>query len=530
MALVADGGQGHNYTYGEIESLVANVSAGLKAGGLEPGDRLGILSENRPEWPLAYLAILAAGGVVVPIDASLKSTELTFLMRASKIKSLFCSEKLYQTAADICALNDLKIKLIILDAHNLHSLKSLAGDTPFVASDTRPDDAAVIIYTSGTTGDPKGVVLTHRNIVSDLKSISYGLDIYDDDTFLSILPLHHTFEATCGFLFPLLAGLKIVYGRSLKSRDLVNDIKSNRITCMVAVPILYEKMYAAIYKKIREMNRLKKISFKSLYSAAKLGWKINRPVGRKLFRSLREKAGLSSIRMFVSGGAPLPPEVAEWFNLVGFSFLQGYGLTECSPVVSVNHISNPRFDSVGPPLPGIKVDIDDPSPDGIGEIKIQGGNVTPGYIDNPDATADLIRNDWLYTGDMGKIHKGHLYITGRKKSLIVTGGGKNVYPEQIEAELNLSQCILESLVLGRKKPDRAGEEIWALIVPDMEQIKAQIHDPSASDIRHLIKHEIDTVNDRLAGYKRITQFEIRLEEFVKTSTRKIKRHLYSRLL
>jgi long-chain acyl-CoA synthetase len=529
-AIVGHGGEGVRYSYGDIEALVEKIAGGIHARGFGKGDHIAILSENCPEWPLAYLAILAAGCAVVPLDASLKETELTRFLRVSRVKLLLCSATWHRAAAEVIALNDLSINIATLPVDDSHSLIARAESEPFAAADIGAEDTAAIIYTSGTTGDPKGVILTHGNILSNLESIIRTLLIYPDDVFLSVLPLHHTFEATCGFLFPLYAGLTVVYARSLKSRDILGDIQNNRITFMVGVPILFEKLFNAISRRIQDLPLPKRISFKTLYAGSRIGWKLKRKVGRTLFRSLRSKAGLDTIRMLVSGGAPLPPSVAEWFNLIGFSFLPGYGLTECSPVVSVNRFDEIRFDSVGPPLPGVEVAVDNPSADGIGEILVKGGNNTPGYLDNPDATAELIKDGWLYTGDLGKIEKGHLYITGRKKNLIVSGGGKNIYPEEIEAELNLSDYVLESLVFGREKAKKAGEEIWAIIVPDIERVKlAQSKgdkEPSPGHIREVLEGEVAAVNRRLADYKRIVRFEVRLEAFEKTSTRKIKRSLY----
>ena len=529
-AFIARGGEGKTYTYKEVGDAVVKIAGGLQQRGYKKGDRIALISENCPEWGIIYLAAMAAGCIVVPLDASLKPNELARFLRVAKVKTLFCSIKWEHDAQKIIALNDLHIDTILMTFDDGCTLKVLAESEPFVSTEVGPEDIAVIIYTSGTTGDPKGVILTHRNILSNVNSYVKSLMMYQDDIFLSVLPLHHTFEASVGLLFPACAGLTVVYARALKSRDILNDIRNNKVTFMIGVPILFEKMYSAIVKRISDIPKIKRASLIALYAACKIGWKMKKRAGVILFRELREKAGLGTIRMMVSGGAPLPPKVAEWFNMIGFIFIGGYGLTECSPVVSFNRPNDINFSSVGPPVPGVELAIDRPTPDGIGEILVRGENNTPGYIDNPDATAELLKNGWLYTGDMGKIKNGHLFITGRKKNLIVSGGGKNIYPEEIEAELNLAGYVLESLVIGRTKEKKAGEDIWAVIVPDIEQIK--IGENITGDeippekIRQLIKIEIDAVNSRITDYKRIVNFEIRLEEFEKTSTRKIKRRLY----
>nr|MBN2276151.1 AMP-binding protein [candidate division Zixibacteria bacterium] len=530
-ALVGNGGRAPCFSYRELENAVSRLAGGLKALGVGQGDRVGILSENCPEWAVAYLGILTAGAMVVPIDASLTSNELTRFFRVADLKVLFCSPRWFQPVSDLIILNALGFELFNLIGEGTGTLRGLSGKSENFEVEIQSSDPAVLIFTSGTTGDPKGVILTHQNLLGNLNSMVRTLPLYEDDIFLSVLPMHHTFEATCGFLLPLFAGLTIVYARSLKSRDILGDIAANKVTCLIGVPLLFEKIYNAIRRKIEELPPLKRVTLKAFYETSRMGWKIGRKPGTILFKNLRRKAGLGSIRLLVSGGAPLPARVAEWFNMIGFNFLPGYGLTECSPVVSVNRANDIQFGSVGPPLPGIEVEVDDPSADGVGEIKVRGPQNTPGYINNPKATSELLREGWLFTGDLGKIEDGHIYITGRKKNLIVSGGGKNIYPEEIESELNLSENVLESLVMGRNKSAKIGEEIWAVVVPDLEQIKLATQndisgDPGPEQVRDIIAREVNLVNSRLAAHKRIARFEIRLEELEKTTTKKIKRNLY----
>ncbi|MBN2226062.1 MAG: long-chain fatty acid--CoA ligase [candidate division Zixibacteria bacterium] len=529
-ALKSAGENGNGYDYAEVAGLILEIASELRATGLKRGDRIGLLAENCPEWGVFYLAVLYAGGIIVPLDCALKTRELAGLMRISEITTVVCSDKKFETAVEIITLNDLSIAPLQLTA----LVRKPAGkplDLPALEPPScEPDDTAALIYTSGTTGDPKGVILTHRNLTSNMENMVHSMELYQEDVFFSVLPLHHTFEATAGMLLPLFVGLTIVYSRSLKSRDIMDDIKNHQATCMVAVPLLYEKMYNAIRRRIAEQPPLRRISLGTMYQASKVGWKFKMKAGRTLFKSLREKAGLGSMRLFVSGGAPLPARVGEWFNLMGFTLIEGYGLTECSPVVAVNRPDDIRFGSVGPPLANTEAAIHDPTPDGIGEIIIKTPSATPGYLDNPGATAELRKDEWLFTGDLGKIENGHLYITGRKKNLIVSGAGKNIYPEEIEAELGLSPYISEALVLGRKHTQKAGEEVCALIVPDFEQLElsglAEEGKPSAKEIRDIIAREVAEVNHRLADFKRITTFEIQYDELEKTSTKKIKRNLY----
>ncbi|MFH2037064.1 MAG: AMP-binding protein [Candidatus Zixiibacteriota bacterium] len=523
IALIGDGGNGEKIRYRRLAEIVPKIAGSLHSLGFGKNDRIGIIGENCPGWSIVYLSILAAGATVVPVDPAMKENELVKFFRTASLKALFCSRKLYDSVKNIILLNGFEIELYVLEQKDSQGLNRFIGDKLYLEDNINSDDTAVIIFTSGTTGDPKAVNLTHRNLISNIKSIIKSKICSEYERFLSILPLFHTFEATVGFLYCLSSGYTIIYARALTSKYLLEDIKNNDITVFLAVPLLYEKIYNAILRKLNSAPFIKRNLFKTLYSISRL----NKNLGVKLFKSFRKQAGLGTITRFISGGAPLSPQIAEWFNTIGIKLLQGYGLTECSPVVSVNRPKDVRYSSIGSPLPGVDVKIVNPTSDGIGEIVVRGANVTPGYINNPEATLELIRDGWLYTGDLGKIENGHIYITGRKKNLIVSGGGKNIYPEEIETELDLSGLIMESIVYGKTKSGKTGESICAIIVPDMEVLESiENGRPGAKRIRELIKIEVDMVNSRLSDYKRIESFEIRLEEFEKTSTRKIKRRLY----
>lgn len=530
-ALISQNSPTSEYKYRDVERIVTGAAGSLKSRGFRKGQRAGILSENRPEWGLSYLAILAAGGTVVPLDSSWKEQELLRTIRSSGITTVFTTAKWYPFLRELNLADNRPLEIIGLDDIITPNLLAICNAAPFQASDISRNDLAALIYTSGTTGEPKGVMLTHRNLIANLEGIVAALEFYPEDLFLSVLPLHHTFEATCGLLTPLTLGLTVAYARSLKSRDILNDISRYRVTCMVAVPLLFEKIYNSITRKIEELPFHKRVFLKIFFNISSFGWSLGLKPGRLLFRGLRHRAGLGSIRLFVSGGAPLPAEIARWFNLTGFDFLEGYGLSECAPVVAVNRPHKIQFGSVGPPLPNIEVKIVEPSSDGVGEIAVKGENITAGYLNNRRATEELICDGWLYTGDLGQVKDGYLYITGRKKNVIVSAAGKNIYPEEIEAELMLSPCILEALVLGRKRSGKMGEEVCAIILPDLEQINryppATTGESGESVIRRIIKEEVEAVNNRLADYKRLCQFEIRTEEFEKTSSRKIKRTLYN---
>ncbi|MFZ5979706.1 MAG: AMP-dependent synthetase/ligase [Candidatus Zixiibacteriota bacterium] len=528
-ALKADGGRGRTYTYAEVNRLVRRLAVGLSEGNYADIKEIGLLSENRPEWVISYLAILASGKTVLPIDANLKVNEIGYIIEHAGLRLVLTSPKFENVLAGVSS----DIEIYSFGPNSLRDWQRLSGEE--TAYDEKHlaglHDPAAMIYTSGTTGNPKAVVLTHDNLLGNLESIRRTLKFTTDDIFISVLPLHHTFEAMCGFLVPITSGASIVYVRSLKSNEIREDIAFNRGTHMCGVPLLFEKMYRNIKRRIEEIPLLDRLLFKSTYFISSLTWKLSGGIGRALLRKVRRKAGLDTIRMFVCGGAPLPPEIARFFNYLGFIFLQGYGLSECSPVVAVNLPDNIVFGSVGPPVEKVEVKIIEQTEDGIGEIIVRGRNITPGYKNNPVETGKLLKDGWLYTGDLGFIKNGNIWITGRKKNLIVSAAGKNIYPEELEERLMVSEFIAETVVFGRTKDAKQGEEVRAIIVPDLEQFRAQYdilpENPDMGVVRNKINEIVESVNSEVAAYKRISGFEIQLEELEKTSSKKIKRYYYS---
>jgi long-chain acyl-CoA synthetase len=532
------GEQFQGITYAELGGRVKLFARGLLDLGLKKDDKVGLISENRPEWGTAYLGILFANGVTVPLDPALKTPEIKHILRESHAKIVVASSKylpdMEEALSEIPSLE----KIISMDneeRENVVPFQKMLGkgrESSSELSYPEQDDLASLIFTSGTTGSSKGVMLTHRNIVSDIWGIFQVLDIYPEDNFLSVLPLHHTFECTCGFLVPLAAGARIYYARSLKSKQLIEDIKDTKTTLMIGVPLLFEKMLNSLRKGIKKKSTLKQFLFNTNLGICGTAKKIlGLNPGKVLFKGLRVKAGLSSMRLIVCGGAPLSPEIPEFFDLLGIKFLQGYGLTETSPVLTVNPFKKPKYASVGPAIPGAELKIIDPDENGIGEIAAQGEMIMKGYYNNKEATGEAIKDGWFLTGDSGWIDKdGYVYVTGRKKDMIVTRAGKNIYPEELEYQLNKSPFILESLVLGRRVGKGKGEEPYAIIVPDYEYFdyvaEKEKTEFDEKKIEQTIKDEIGKSCSNVADYKRIKGFEIREEEFEKTSTRKIKRYLF----
>jgi len=517
VALKAEGGRSTSYTYREALDIVKRLAVGLQADRYSQVREIGLLGENRPEWALIYLAIVAAGKTVVPIDANLKPNEQAAIISHADLRLAFASGRFEPLLTGL----EKKVETVSLESETPTGWQNLLADSDKVEPRATPDTVAALIYTSGTTGAPKAVMLTHRNLLGDLRGIGQALDFRPYDVMLSVLPLHHTFEATCGFLMPLTSGLSVVYARSLKSRDIVADLAYNNVTIMCGVPLLYEKMFQAIQRGIANAPVHRRVLFRVLFALSGLGWKLGRKWGKRFFSHVRHKAGMGTVRMFVSGGAPLPSSISRFFNLIGFDFLQGYGMTECSPVVSANRPDDIEFGSSGPPLPGVEVRIDNPNAEGIGEILVKGDLCTPGYKDNPEQTASLIVDGWLHTGDLGHLRRGHVWITGRAKNLIVSAAGKNIYPEELEEKLIDSRFVLEALVVGRKKKERQGEEVRAILVPDVEQFVAELglslDNPDIEAVTKTLKEVVAQVNQQVSDYKRISGFAVQLEELEKTS-------------
>jgi long-chain acyl-CoA synthetase len=490
--------------------------------GLKKGERFSVMGENSPEWAIAYLAIVKAGLVCVPLDPLLSEGEIIHVLRESETLGVLCSEShLYKIESVKPELRSLKW---LIPFGGIKDLKA-GEDIPVEQID--PDSLAVLIFTSGTTGTSKAVMLSHENIISNIRSFQPVIKLGQGDAMVSIIPMHHTFEATCGFLYPLYCGAAVHYPPSLKPNDLQSTLKSAKVTCLIAVPLLFEKLLRGVHRKVARSTVVTKVLFSTISGIGSF-LKFSR---KPLFAGVRREMGLESLMYAVSGGAALPAKVAQGLELLGIPILQGYGLTESSPVISVNPLGNPKNDSAGPPIPGVEIKIVEPDASGIGEIAVRGSNVMLGYYRNETATDEVLKDGWLYTGDLGHLDKdGYLYITGRMKSTIVTQTGKNIYPEEIEEKLIKSQWIEEVLVVPRIDPKTRKEEICAIIYPNYALLEEHSMDKgiklAEKDIQSIFKDEIRKCNQELAAYKKITRLEIREEEFPKTTTNKIKRHLF----
>lgn len=519
-----------SFTYGEYLSYALKLGALLRKKGYEKGDKVGIVGNNTPEWVMVYAACMLYGFIAVPIDRLLGLHEIIHIINDSDMKGIFAEgkflEDILSAKNEMSQLQD-SFELGPDGRGGFYSLFKVPCDIPGLP-DVDPDDPAVFLYTSGTTGKTKGVILTHKNLTSNLLAIRERLQIQPEDNLLSILPLHHAYEGTAGFLTPVFSGSLITFSPSLANRDIVKAMADTGVTKMVGVPLVFEKIYNTIQTNIGKLPPLRKIVVKILFFIARTRRLFDKSLNgtKKIFKPLLEKAGFENIDFFVAGGAAMPSHVSRFFFLLGIPIIQGYGLTETSPVLAAVDPEDIDFNSVGKPLQGVKIRIFNPDETGIGEIVARGDNIMKGYYKEPEKTAEVLKQGWFYTGDYGFIDKkGRVNIKGRLKNVIVSSAGKNIYPEEIEEILIQCPYIEEVLVVGKDHPE-------AIIYPNTEKLEewaAENHTEYPDDEKTiaLLKHEIDKLNHHLAQYKRIRGISLRHEEFPKTSTRKIKRYLFT---
>ena len=524
-------------TFNEFAFKVKAVGKWIIDQGIKPGDRVAVWGDDSAAWGMAYLGIQVSGAVVVPVDRLISSSGMRHIITDSESKILFTSSQYLEQFKEVEPIACLD-KIISFDSspEDLiswdHVLESGAESTAVVLQRTL-DELAGILYTSGTTGQSKGVMLSQRNLMSNVAASMQMTDLGPGDTFLAVMPMHHVYQCTSGFLHPLYIGSTITFARRLRSAELIMDIKATNVTVMGAVPLLFEKMEQGIKRQVKNKGPVAQFMFSALMNISAFGEKFGLKLGVPLFRNVREKGGVGTIRLYITAGAAINPETCKFFNRFGIVMQQGYGITETSPLCHLTPASKIRHQCTGLPIPELRCKIDQPDEDGVGEVLVKGPNVFMGYYKNEEATKEAFDEEGFFkTGDLGIIHPdGYLQITGRKKNLIVTAGGKNVFPEEIEHYLGNSIYIAESVVLGLKRKSGYGEDVGVLIHPDYEQVDLYFEnlgkDAGEDDLRALIKQEIKTTMKDLQSYKQIRSFRIYSEEFQKTSTKKIMRFLYS---
>jgi len=514
------------WTYEELFLSSRKIARFLKSTGVRKSDRIGLITENTPYWGLAFFGILWTEATVVPLDSKLKEHSIAKILEHAECRVIFSSAKFFDMIQTIVQNQKSQPQIFILDGdapERTHALKRILSQNASPETDLvhpSPDSLAIILYTSGTTGSPKGVMLTHANITSNVERVSPLYPFVYTDHFISVLPLCHTYAITCDFLIPMEAGAAVTYVENLKGSTLVERMQENHATVLIAVPALIQMMYNQMMLKINALPALRKKIFHAMKALSGFFLKLGLPIGHILFKSLRNKLS-PSLRFFISGGAPIDPRIIEEYFKIGIPIYQGYGLTETSPILTVNTPKANRIGSVGKTIPEVEIRIENQ------EIVARGPNVMMGYYKNEEATREVLKEGWFYTGDIGHFDKdGYLYITGRLKNIIVTRGGKNVSPEEVEEEICRSTWVKEACVLGVMKETRGfkgDEQVYALIVPNMEAFKAVgVEQAQKKQIEEQIYQEVKAANERLADYKRIRGFEI-WDELPKTTTLKIKR-------
>ena len=513
----------------EINALgTALVKMGLK------DKRIAVISENRYEWEQAYLSVVTGTGVVVPLDKALPENEIESLILRSQVEAIFYSNKYTEVMDNLRNKKNTNLKYFISmdleeNTNGIYSQKALVekgkkllaeGNKKFLEAKIYPEEMGIMLFTSGTTAMSKAVMLSHKNLASNIMDIQQTFDIDENDRLLSFLPLHHVFECTAGFLYPMSVGACVCFCEGVK--HMADNIKEFEITALISVPAVYEVIYRKLIKGIEKKGKLETVKKGVKISQALLKLKID--VRKKLFKEIHANLG-GKLRLALAGGAALDPQTQKGFNELGITLLQGYGLTESAPVIAAETPKNRKIGSIGKKLPNVEVKIENPDEDGVGELLAKGPNIMLGYYENEEATkSTLDKEGWLHTGDLARIDKdGYIYIAGRKKSVIVLNNGKNVYPEELENLLNKVEGIKESFVY-EKKDDDGDVKVCSKIVYDKDLIKELYNIKGEDNIKEFLWNKVKEINNLMPKYKYIREMIITEEELIKTTTLKIKRH------
>ncbi len=506
------------YTYTQAKEIITKVANKLYELGVRHGDKVGLTGKNSPEWALAYFSIAYAGAIIVPVDYSLSEDVISNLMNFAETKVLFCdNEKIDKIKLDV--------PKIALEGDGENSIYKMQSSESHPIQYPTSKELAAIMFTSGTTGTPKGVMLSHENYVSDCYQAQGNMNIYNDDVFYALLPIHHAYTMLAVFIEAVSVGANIVFGKKLVVKQIFKDLKEGGVTMFLGVPMLFNKVIAGIMKGLKEKGPIVNGLIRCLMGISGFFKKhFNWKGGKKMFSFILKKVSLDKIRICISGGGPLPASTFKLYNQLGIDFVQGYGLTETSPIINLNPVFDYIETSVGKVLPGVEEKIVDPDSEGNGLIYVKGSMVMQGYYKNPEATAEILTEDgWLNTGDIGHLDsRNYLYLTGRQKNIIVTEGGKNVFPEEIEDSFQLYDDIDQICVRGYiADAEKKAEGIMAIVHPSdacMEKYK--------DDMSALMDHIgaiITEVNATFPSYKKIRKLAIQKEKFPLSSSSKIQR-------
>ena len=493
--------------------------------------RIAVIGENRYEWAISYLSIITGTGVVIPLDKQLPNEEILNCLKRAKVDAIIFSEKVKEKIEYIKGKVDISILINMDTLQNYKGYFSLieliedgkklikSGDRSFIDAKIDENIMAELLFTSGTTAESKAVMLSHKNLCFNIENQCKMLEITPNDIFLSVLPIHHAYECTCGFLTPFYRGAAVAYCEGLK--HIAQNMKEAHITVLLSVPLVFEIIYKKIWEGIEKQGKTEIV--KKMIKITNVLDKIGIHIKRQVFKSIHEQLG-GKVKVLIAGAAAIKPEVAKGYRDFGILAVQGYGLSECGPIVALNRDVDYKDEAAGLPLVNSEVKISQSNNEGIGEIIVKGDHVMLGYYENEEETKETIKDGWMYTGDLGFIDKdGFVHITGRKKNVIITKNGKNVYPEELESVLLQNDLIKECLVYGKKKDDDV--IITAQILVDKDFIKEQYGENiTDEEIKNKVWEQVKQINKNFVIYKYIRKIEIREKEFDKTTTLKIKRY------
>ena len=507
-------------THKEVRKMVDGLGTKLIDMGLKD-KRIAVIGENRYEWEIAYLSIVCGTGIVVPLDKSLPENELESLIERSKAEAIICSQKY----VEILKRTDLKYIISMdleKDENGIISQKRLIsegmklvqnGDTRFTNAKIDNEKMSIMLFTSGTTSISKAVALSHKNICSNLMDISSILDVNSSDVFLSFLPLHHVFECTVGFLFSLYVGAETVFCDGI--RHIPENLAEYKVSVMASVPAIYERLFKIIKKHLEKQGKVEQIlKDEEKYKDSSMEKK------KEVFKEIHDLLG-GNMKLFISGAASLEPSIEEKFRRLGFNMVQGYGLTETSPVVAIGNKKYHKTGSIGKCVPSDEVKLLDVNKDGIGELAVKGPNVMLEYYENKEATEKVLKDGWFQTGDLARIdEEGYIFICGRKKSVIVLKNGKNIFPEEMETLINKEDGVEESFIFGKPiSKDPNDIKIFVKIVYNKESFEGK----TETEINEYFNEKIKSINKTMPHYKAIRGIIISDKPLIKTTTNKIKR-------
>jgi long-chain acyl-CoA synthetase len=520
-------------TYAGLRDMAEAIAAFLASRGIGAGARCAILSDNDARWVAAYLGAFRLGAVAVPLDTAYKAKQIAALLKDSGAQIIFTSEKFLDAVREAVSYAGSQAQIVLLfGSHDglptLDDVVGAHGNTPLQPCPATPADPAVMLYTSGTTSDPKGVVLTHGNLIAESESVFERVKVNEKDSLLGVLPLFHALSQMASLLLPFIVGASVVYLETLNTTEVLRALRERGISIFVCVPQFFYLIYERVTKEVAGANWLKRTAFRNLLRLnALLRRSFGTNLGRKFFAPVHAVLG-ERMRLLVTGGSRFDPQIGGALYALGFNIIQAYGLTECSGAATLMKEGDAVLGSVGHPLRGVDIKIlpsesdaakDTRVPDG--EVCIRGGIVMQGYFNRPDANAETLKDGWLHTGDLGYLDSdGRVYITGRIKEIIVTSSGKNIYPEEIEAHYLQSPYIKELCVMGLTRPgEPTAERLHAVVVPNFDVLRER----KVLNAKEILRFEIESLAVQLPSHKRVLSYEIWNEDLPRTTTRKLKR-------